>query len=257
MTALAIRVPTVLTRTADTKVYPSKVASLEGLFFLGGTLADSLINRSPLPNKANALAVGSPAVAADGLTLQYSTAYLDTLIAETDSMTLIAWHVQADAQFAAISNTWARRQDGTNNSYGLSLSSYGGTAGVIRIRSADMGVRTIGATTTNGSVIKTSSGPTSNSSAFVTRAGRFSTTQVRHNNLTAGTATTTTAIPGGSERDKSSATLKLGTQLVGGLPDAFKMAGAAIYSTELTDQELTDFYTWLRAYELAMRSLSV
>lgn len=257
MSALAIQVPAVLTRTANTKVYPPRVTNLEGLFFLGGTLTDSVINRSPLPNKANALAVGAPAAAADGLTLQYNSAYLDTLIAEVDSMTLIAWHVNADAQFAAISNAWTTRQGGTANSYGLTLASYGGTAGVNRIRSADMGVRAVGATSTNGSVIKSSSGPTGISSAFVTRAGRFSTTQVRHNNLTAGSATTTTAISGGNERDKASGTLKLGTQNVGGLPDAFKMAGAAIYSAELSDQELADFYTWLKAYELAMRSLAV
>lgn len=256
MTALGLKSPGTITRTSKTKVYLPSVEGLEGLFFLGGTLAESIINRSPLSGKSNAIAVGTPAAASDGLTLQYNVAYLQTAIVEVDEMTLIAWHVNADAQFAAISNAWTTRQGGSANSYGLSLANYGGSGGS-RIRSADMGSRVIGATATNGSVIKTSSGPTASSAAFVMRAGRFSATQVRHNNLTTGATTTTTAIAGGSERDKASGAFRLGSQNLGGLGDAYKMAGAALFSRELSDDELAATAAQLRTIELEMRGLVI
>ncbi|CAM5282622.1 hypothetical protein ACFSUK_08255 [Sphingobium scionense] len=261
MTALAIQSPGVSSAAVRTgKVYPPSVLGLEGLLFLGESIEESVINRSPLAGKANAVAIGSPGVEDNYLLLKNQIAYLQTQIVEVDEMTIIAWHTAEYLNFNAVSNSWTTRQGGTGNSYGLSMRVGGGASPATGKQNySSMGYRASNDNTSNGTQANVSHTAVVNGGAagsYMTHAGRFSLTEAKHNILTTGSGTTTVAITAGNVRDKASGLLRLGSAMVGGGDDEFRMCGAAIYSRLLSDQELADFYDWLAMRE-ANRGLGV
>lgn len=254
--ALALRVPGIITRTLETKVYPPSIDGLLGLYFLGGTLEESLVNRSPNPGvPPKATVVGTPTVSDDGVTIKNLTNYLDTGIAETDEMTLIAWHTKANLTFNAISNSYYTRQSGTGYAYGLALRVTGGSDSR-RIYYARMGVRASSSTTANGSSVNSNSGQLTTGDELIAVAGRFTENGVEFFNLSDGTKGALTGVGSGNVRDKCGATFKIGTEGVGGANDTAKVCGVAIYNRALSDDELAiDFSAWLKTYEARTRGL--
>ncbi|CAM5512134.1 hypothetical protein ACFSUK_28670 [Sphingobium scionense] len=255
--AEAISAPSVRTG----KVYPPKVDGLRGLFFLGGSINESIANRSPWQGaQPNAIAVGAPAVNASYLTLKNMTNYLQTQIAEVEEMTLIAWHTAEYLNFNAISNTWTTRQGGTGNSYGVSLAVGGGSSPATgKQNRAIAGYKTTEEQTAAGSSLTTSHTAVINgggAGSYMTHAARFTATEVCHDILTNASGKST-ALFGSNIRDKASGLLRIGSSSVGGADDAFNMCGAIIAEGFWSDEDLSDCYAWLSALELDVRGISV
>lgn len=260
MTATVIQGKGVATVTTG-KAYPPKVEGLKGLFFLGGTIEQSVINRSPLDGgQPNAIAIGTPGISPNYLTLQNMIAYLQTQIAEVDEMTLIAWHTAEYLNFNAISNAWTTRQGGSGFSYGASLAVGGGSSPTTgKQNRAVVGTKTSEGQTANGSSLTTSHTAVVNggvAGSYMTHVARFTATEVCHDILTTASGTTTAQV-GSNLRDKASGLFRLGSSSVGGNDNAFNMCGAAIAYGFWTDEELADFYAWNAARELAVRGIAV
>lgn len=250
MAGLAIQSPGVAAAENTTgKLYPPNCEGLAGLFILGGTLADSVKNRSPVTGAVDATAVGSPVVNATSLTLTNLTAFLQTQIAEADEMTLVAAFTTGYLAFNAITNTWTPRQ-GTpgTNSHGVGLRSYGGSAPETgRNYAASMGH--FDGNNGGASTQMNAGGAAVVGGSLMAAAARFTTTTATRNILTTGGAALTATIPNGQQRDRATGLIRLGSANVGGSNDAFAMTAAAIFTRRLSDDELAAFYAWLKAYE--------
>lgn len=249
MAGLAIQSPGIAAAANTTgKLYPPSCEGLAGLFILGGSLAESAKNRSPVTGAADATVVGAPTVNATSLTLQNQVAFLQTGIAEADEMTLVAAFTTAYLAFNAISNSWTPRQ-GTpgTNSYGVALRAYGGEEASGRLYTASMG-RYDGSSGGASDLLNASSAAIVGGS-LMAAAARFTATTATRSILTTGGAPLTATLAAGQQRDRATGLMRIGSANVGGSNSAFAMTAAAIFTRRLSDDELAAFYAWLKAYE--------
>lgn len=229
----------------------------EAFGILGGTVARSQKNYAL--GKTDFTLVGSPTLSDHSAQFQHTVAWLQTAVAETDNMTLIAICSTAKQNAYLVSNYGTVRTGNTNSQYPLGAN----------LRTTAQGASTtVNFLTTTAGYYAGGVNDTANGiSTTLTRtaavgyrcaAARFTESSgvVKINDLTAGDSATATR-PSGS-RDKSTATFRVGSAILGdpSRPDPVDILGFAIYSETLSDTNLSLVYAWFKAY-YARRGISI
>lgn len=221
---------------------PIDAAGLEMAFFFGGTLARSLKNYAP--GKPNAVAVGTPGVTANGLTLQGGTNYLQTSMADSWSMTLISiYRVKADVDVMVIANT-----------VGTATPSQRKTAIYCSSETAGDGLVQLNALHASDTASQTAVVGSLAVDSYVCTAMRFDSVEqiVKSKNLTSGV---THDQPVSGTRTAGSP-LRIGWGYMGGYTGVTDVVAAIGFSRKLTDAELASFYAYLKTYA-ARRSIAI
>lgn len=229
----------------------------EAFGILGGTIARSQKNYAL--GKTDFTLVGSPTLSANSAQFQNTVAWLQTAVAESDNMTLIAICSTAKQTAYLVSNYGTVRTGSTNSQYPFGANLW------TTPQEASTTVNFLTATagyydgTTNGTASAISAPLTRTAaSGYRCAAARFTESSgvVKINDLTAGDSATATR-PSGS-RDKASSTFRVGSGILGDPSriDAVDILGFAIYSETLSDDNLALVYNWFKTY-YARRGISI
>lgn len=232
-------------------------SGLEGLFLMEGSDL-TLLGKNWAAGKADAALVGTPTMGGSnyGTNLTSGSAYLQSAIAESDNMTILAVVENAAKAAWPITNYPSTRPGDSVNSNGIGLqmtrsgsgpytqgfngfmSRYSGTPGA--------------ATALVGPSGASFASPTGNRAVSLRVAEPSGV--ATFDDLTGATKTTATRPSG--VRDKGSAALRLGGSYSADGQTQTLYYAFAIWSRALTDAELSTFYTWLKAYWLR-RSITI
>jgi hypothetical protein len=232
-------------------------SNCEAFGILGGTVARSQKNYAA--GKTDFTLVGSPTLSDHSAEFQNTVSWLQTAVAETDNMTLIAVCSTEKQNAFLVSNYGTVRTGSSPSQYPLGAN--------LRTTAQGTSTTTNFLTATAGYYDGTTNGTANAISASLTRtaatgyrcaAARFTESSgvVKINDLTAGDNSSATR-PSGS-RDKAPSSFRVGSAILSDATrnDAVDILGFAIYSETLSDANLALVYNWFKTY-YARRGISI